>query len=114
MFYRQKVFLGLLKACGDSLSNTDFEKLLFLYCQKTGSNHYDFFPYKYGGFSFLSYYDKRKLTEAGYLADVDKFTLAESARSFLNQLKQADKEKIRIFAYQTRKLRGKDLVRKVY
>lgn len=114
MFYRQKILLALLDACGGSLSNTDFEKLLFLYCKRTKSTHYDFFPYKFGGFSFVSYYDKRKLTEKGCLIDNNKFTLATSSRSYLNQIKLSERKTIRVFAAQTNKLRGNQLIRTAY
>ena len=113
MYYRQKILLSLLEKCGGRLTNTDLEKLLFLYCQKTNSKHYDFFPYKYGGFSFVSYYDKRKLTDAGILVDVDKFELATS-ESFFPQLKPLDRTSIRNFVAQTKHLRGEKLVRTVY
>ena len=113
MYYRQKILLSLLEKCGGMLANTDFEKLLFLYCQKTNSAHYDFFPYKYGGFSFVSYYDKRKLTYAGILVDVDRFELATS-ESFFPQLKSLDRTSVRNFVAQTKHLRGKKLVRTVY
>ena len=113
MYYRQKILLSLLEKCGGRLTNTDLEKLLFLYCQKTNSKHYDFFPYKYGGFSFVSYYDKRKLTDAGNLVDVDMIELATS-ESFFPQLKQLDRTSIRNFVAQTKHLRGKNLVRTVY
>jgi hypothetical protein len=56
MYYRRKILLALIEVFGGSLQSTDCEKLLFNFCQQTGKNHYDFFPYKYGPFSFLSYY----------------------------------------------------------
>ncbi|MBT3391310.1 MAG: DUF488 domain-containing protein [Chloroflexi bacterium] len=114
MFYRQKVLLSLLEVFGGTLPNTDFEKLLFLYCKRTKSTHYDFFPYKYGGFSFISYYDKRKLTEKGYLVAVDKFQISQQTKSCLSQLKPSDRRAIKIFAATTRNLRGKELVRTAY
>src|SRR3989304_7086803 len=55
MYYRRKILLALIEVFGGSLQSTDCEKLLFNFCQKTGKNHYYFFPYKYGPFSFLSY-----------------------------------------------------------
>jgi hypothetical protein len=33
MYYRRKVILALLQQFEGSLSKTDFQKLLFLYCQ---------------------------------------------------------------------------------
>ncbi len=63
MFYRQKILLALIETFGGRLKRTDCEKLLFLFCQKTGRNYYDFFPYRYGGFSLVSYHDKTNLTK---------------------------------------------------
>ena len=66
---RQRKLLGLLGELGGSISHLDFQKLLFLYCQKPGASRlYEFIPYRYGAFSFTSYDDKRKLIEQGLLA----------------------------------------------
>lgn len=70
LFERQRVLLTLLDAIGAPVGNTDFQKLLFLYtreCEKAPS--YEFVPYRFGGFSFTSYADKRRMIEAGLLAD---------------------------------------------
>ena len=70
---RQKRLLALLDALGGNLGNLDFQKLLFLYCQEAeGEAAYDFVPYRFGGFSFTSYADKRKLTEGGFLEEEEK------------------------------------------
>lgn len=54
MFYRQKLLLALIESNGHSIKRTDLQKLLFLFCQETGQNYYDFFPHKYGPFSAKS------------------------------------------------------------
>src|SRR3990172_11049499 len=90
MYYRRKLLLALLEVFGGSLKRTDCEKLLFNFCQTTGKNHYDFFPYHYGPFSFLAYYDKRRLTELGLLKDDLSFEL-RTARSYLKEVTSADK-----------------------
>ncbi len=72
LFERQRLLLTLLDALRGPVSNTDFQKLLFLYtreCEKTPT--YEFVPYKFGGFSFTSYADKRRLMEAGLLVQSD-------------------------------------------
>jgi hypothetical protein len=60
--------LALLEAIGGKASNTDFQKLLFLFSREA-ANHplYEFVPYKYGAFSFTSYADRLKLIEKGIL-----------------------------------------------
>ncbi len=113
MFYRQKVLLALVELYGGRLSNTDLEKLLFLFCQTTQQNHYDFFPYKYGPFSFVSYYDKRKLIERGLLKDSEYFELTAS-KPYIDKLKSKDRIALCSFFMRTSKLRGQDLVRKTY
>ena len=70
LFERQKRLLALVDALGGEVSNLDFQKLLFLYCREAeGTPAYEFVPYKYGGFSFTSYADKRRLIAQGLLAD---------------------------------------------
>ncbi len=114
MFYRQKILLALIEVSGRKIQNTDLEKLLFLFCQETKKNHYDFFPYKYGAFSFMSYYDKRKLVEKGHLKNCGHFELATSTSSYLNQLKSVDRLAIQSFSTKTQGLRGQQLIRKTY
>lgn len=73
VFERRRLLLTLLDRMGKAVIHTDFQKLLFLYtreCQRAPS--YEFVPYKFGGFSFTSYADKRKLAGAGLLADEDQ------------------------------------------
>src|SRR5580698_10272820 len=72
LFDRQKCLLALLDAHNGEVGNLDFQKLLFLYCQEVEENPYEFVPYKYGGFSFTSYADKRRLIDQGLLADEER------------------------------------------
>jgi uncharacterized protein (DUF488 family) len=70
LFERQRLLLTMLDALDGPVANTDFQKLLFLYTlQCETSPSYEFVPYKFGAFSFTSYADKRRLTEAGLLTD---------------------------------------------
>lgn len=60
--------LALLEAIGGKASNTDFQKLLFLFSREAEDPPlYEFVPYKYGAFSFTSYADRLKLIEKGIL-----------------------------------------------
>lgn len=72
----------MLEALNGPVGNLDFQKLLFLYtkeCEKEPS--YDFVPYKFGGFSFTSYADKRRMMEAGLLVQDDQqWELTETGR----------------------------------
>lgn len=73
LFDRQKRLLALVDALGGEVGNLDFQKLLLLYCREVEETPtYEFVPYKFGGFSFTSYADKRRLIEQGLLADEER------------------------------------------
>lgn len=113
MYYRRKIFLALLESFGGILDSTDFEKLLFLFCQQTNQNYYDFFPYKYGCFSQISYQDKRVLIKYGYLKESEKFEL-KNTKSCTKDLKVEDKKSLRKFVTEWKKIRGSRLVKETY
>ena len=79
---RQRLLLTILEAIRSPVDNLDFQKLLFLYTHECESEpSYEFVPYKFGGFSFTSYADKRRLTEAGLLIhDDQRWGLTEDGR----------------------------------
>ena len=113
MFYRRKLLLALIESVGGTLPRTDCQKLLFLFCQYTQRNYYDFFPYKYGSFSLLAYQDKSRLTDLGFLYDSDNFEL-KTHQSFFTELKPKDQRSLRAFSSELQNLRGTDLLRKAY
>ena len=113
MFIRRKILLALLEACGGELKSTDMEKLLFAYCVESGKKHYDFFPYKYGCFSFLSYQDKRVLTKQGFLIEGEHFKFRKSNQN-PNHLDSVEQKRIESFAERMKNLRGKKLVHHIY
>ena len=113
MIYRQKVLLALIEVFGGVLGKTDLQKLLFLFCKYSGVDHYEFFPYQYGAFSLMSYYDKRKLTQRKVLTDTDNFRI-RCSKSFLRGLRTEDVITLREFAEKTGHIRGDDLIRKTY
>ena len=113
MYYRRKILLALIEVFGGNLKSTDCEKLLFNFCQQTGKNHYDFFPYQFGPFSFLSYYDKRRMVDLGLLKPADDFQLSIK-HSYLNELTPADKSALLKFKAMMGDLHGDKLVKKTY
>lgn len=113
MYYRRKVLLALVEAFGGRLMRTDFQKLLFLFCQYRKQNFYDFFPYKYGCFSFLSYQDKGRLVSDGLLGGGDDFEFTADT-SFVAQLKPKDQVALKSFVVDTKDVRGHALIRKTY
>ncbi len=113
MFYRRKILLALLESFGGSLKRTDCQKLLFLFCQRRDKNYYDFFPYKFGSFSFLLHQDKSRLTDLGFLADQDIFQLSEH-HSFSKDISLKDSQVMQALVHEIGTLRGKNLIRKTY
>jgi uncharacterized protein (DUF488 family) len=111
MYYRRKLLLALLETFDGNLNNTDCEKLLFNFCKVTGKNHYDFFPHRFGPFSFVSYYDKRRLTELGLLKQTQDFQL-NTKHSYLRELDPSDKKALLVL--KASELRGNRLVKKTY
>jgi uncharacterized protein (DUF488 family) len=115
LFERQRLLLTMLDALHAPVSNLDFQKLLFLYtkeCEKGPS--YEFVPYKFGGFSFTSYADKRRMMEAGLLVQNDQqWELTETGR------KEARKDAVQPlvvagFCRRNKSLRGNALIAEQY
>ena len=113
MFYRRKILLALVEIFGGSLTRTDLQKLLFLYCQHTKKNYYDFFPYNYGCFSLLVTQDKSVLEKYGYLKQDENFVLAKNI-SIIDELKINDKKNLNSFYNTYKNLKGKELIRHSY
>lgn len=115
IFERQKRLLALLDAIGGSAGSLDFQKLLFLYCQEAEEKpSYEFVPYRFGGFSFTSYADKRKLIAQELLEDVERsWKLTEAGRQ-ASRLPGAEHLWLDPFTRQYKDLRGDALVAEVY
>jgi uncharacterized protein (DUF488 family) len=111
MYYRRKLLLALLEVFDGNLNNTDCEKMLFNFCKITGKNHYDFFPHHFGPFSFVSYYDKQRLTELGLLKLTKDFQL-NTKHSYLRELDPLDKKAL--LALKASGVRGNRLVKRIY
>ena len=109
---RHVQLLGLLSAVGGQVTATDFQKLLFLYCQEVAEQPpYSFVPYKLGAFSFASYHDRRKLVDGGFLFDGDDWHLTELGRRIASRFSE---DSFEIFAKQYAHLSGDDLVADTY
>lgn len=115
LFDRQKRLLALLNAFGGELGNLDFQKLLFLYCfgvEATPS--YEFVPYRFGGFSFTSYADKRRLKDVGLLIDAERTWKLTREGEHSAKVPAAVQAAMKDFAGEHRELRGDALVAEVY
>jgi hypothetical protein len=114
LFERQRLLLALTEALGGTVPQTDFQKLLFFYSREWEQEpSYEFVPYQYGGFSFTSYADKRRLIEKGLLADDDHhWQISEAGRKAVAG-ERALRERTGRFA-RTTSLRGDALVADQY
>jgi uncharacterized protein (DUF488 family) len=116
LFERQKRLLSLLDALGGEQGGLDFQKLLFLYCEEVEGPEptYEFVPYRFGGFSFTSYADKRRLIERGLLVDEErswKLTPAGRKAAAVPGLVRMGMDR---FARTHAALRGDELVAEAY
>lgn len=115
LYDRQKILLALLDALGGSVGSLDFQKLLFLYCQDLQQTpSYEFVPYRYGGFSFTSYADKRRLIERELLADEERLWKLTKAGRIAASVTPAVRQKVERFAQHYEGVRGDALVVEAY
>lgn len=113
MLYRRRVLLALLEAFGGYLERTDCQKLLFLFSKSITRPSYDFFPYRYGCFSIVSYRDKAWLTERGMLTEGEAFELT-SPHGHIQSLDAMDRLRLRELAARIGAMRGPALIRAIY
>ena len=115
IFDRQKRLLALLDTNGGEVNKLDFQKLLFLYCMNVELvPSYQFVPYKFGGFSFTSYADKRRLTDKGLLDDTERTWKLTKAGKAAAKVNSATRIEMHRFAKQYADLRGEALVAAAY
>ena len=115
LFERQKCLLALVDSLGGDVGALDFQKLLFLYCREVETTpSYEFVPYKYGGFSFTSYADKRRLIAQGLLADEERCWKLTPAGRRVAAIAPMARMRMDQFAKRHAKLRGDALVAETY
>jgi uncharacterized protein (DUF488 family) len=114
LFERQRLLLALLDAFGGVVAHTDFQKLLLLYTHEWETEpSYEFVPYHFGGFSFTSYADKRRLIERGLLIEHEsQWELSATGRMAASRERPLQERTAR-FASAT-VLRGEELIAEVY
>ena len=115
LFERQRLLLTLLDGVGDAVGHTDFQKLLLLYTRECETEPtYEFVPYKFGGFSFTSYADKRKLITEGLLEEDDQnWKLTEAGRAAARS-RAVEPLRVAGFCRQHSALRGNALIVEQY
>ena len=115
LFDRQKLLLALVDALGGSVRSLDFQKLLFLYCQEAEETPtYEFIPYRFGGFSFTSYADKRRLIERELLAEEEHGWTLTAAGGAAAAVPTPIRVRVEQFARRHAHLRGDALVAEAY
>jgi uncharacterized protein (DUF488 family) len=115
MFKRQKILLALIEQFGGELPRTELQKLLFLYCERSGDRAYDFVPYKFGCFSFQTYADKDKLMERGYLTDSKPWKLPHAVDTrYRDQLSYDERQTLWTIHKRYGELSTEELVTQVY
>lgn len=113
-YNRQKLLLFLLEHAGGTLSKIDLQKLLFLYLEETGSNHYAFVPYRFGCYSFLADDDLDLLQKRGWLVQ-NKKELSLNASISLMPWAKNNSERIAVEKWLKKKTkRGLTLVKDIY
>jgi hypothetical protein len=115
VFERQRLLLTLLDAIGEPVGHTDFQKLLLLYTQACQVvPFYEFVPYRFGGFSFTSYADKRKLIAEGLLEEDDQnWKLTQAGRTMVRK-QPVELLQVTRFSRQHAGLRGNALIVEQY
>lgn len=92
----------------------DLHKLLFLYIQETGVDHYAFVPYRYGCYSFQAADDLDLLHKRGWLAQGNKELSLQSPIAMLPWVqKNPERDAVRAWLRE-KPNRGQSLVQEVY
>jgi len=113
-YHRQRLLLFLLEQAGGHLEKLDLQKLLFLYVQESGANHYAFAPYHYGCYSFLAADDLDLLRKRGWLAeDGYDIKLQSDLMRYPWALESGERHWMRRWLTKN-PLRGESLIREVY
>lgn len=115
LFDRQKRLLALVDALGGEVGSLDFQKLLFLHCQEVEVEpSYEFVPYRFGGFSFTSYADMRRLVEQGLLTEDERLWKLTPEGKSAAKIPPLARMRMDGFARSHAALRGDALVAEAY
>lgn len=114
MFYRRKVIMAILQRWQGTVPVLDFQKILFLFCQKQDKPAYEFVPYLYGGFSFQSYADKRTMTKYGMIHDKENEWDMKDNTDYISSLRNEDRDTLDTLYSEIKDIKGGKLVRYVY
>ena len=113
-YNRQKLLLFLLEHAGGNLRKMDLQKLLFLYIEETGADHYAFVPYRFGCYSFLADDDLDLLQKRGWLEQNNKELRLATSIALLPWARNNSERKAVGVWLNKKTNRGRTLVREVY
>jgi uncharacterized protein (DUF488 family) len=104
-YWRQRFLLAFIRQLNGSVTATDLQKLVFLNIMASGSDAYEFVPYKYGSYSFQLAEDLNILHRDGYLSfsQTEKSTRIKAAGSYSQEA-----------SFEIADERGDALIRKTY
>jgi len=120
MYYRRKVILALLQVFEGRLKKIDFQKLLFLFTTYQETPAFKFVPYKYGCFSFQSYFDIRVMKKYGLIKEeiendnFEGFWITNDESDYFIQLSKQDQLKLNFLKSTFKKFTSNDLIRYTY
>ena len=120
MYYRRKVILALLQVFEGRLKKIDFQKLLFIFTTYQETPAFKFVPYKYGCFSFQSYFDIRVMKKFGLIQEESELKNFEGAwnkndeNDYVSQLKKQDQIKLNFLKSKFENFASDDLIRYTY
>lgn len=114
MYYRRRILLGIIEKSEKKLYRTELEKLLFLFCQISKKDYYDFFPYKYGCYSFVSFQDHGKLIKDKYLREDEEGKITILRTEDFSKIKEYDRSVILEIIARNRNYSLKELINKIY
>ncbi|MBD3638335.1 MAG: DUF488 family protein [Crocinitomicaceae bacterium] len=118
MYYRRKLILGLLEACGGKINSTRLQKLLLLVTRQQVKKAYDFVPYQFGCYSFTANQDMKTLGKYGIVAVTENSGQSTWLKldniSYLNMLNKKDIEIIRKVSSQFNEYSNKELIKYTY
>lgn len=92
----------------------DLQKLLFLYVQESGINHYAFVPYKFGCYSFRANDDLQLLQKRSWLSQQERYWVLDSTRMKGPWAETSDERHCVRRWIAKYPIRGRALIREVY
>ncbi len=114
MFYRRKIQLALLEACGDYVEKIKFQKLLLIFSEMQKKRSYEFVPFKFGCFSFSANADLNTMVKQGILESDNKIWKKIDPQSYFTSLSKDDQQILKFIKNKFIHLSTDDLIEYTY